>query len=392
MQKIFRFVFFLALVLIMGGCATMNNTSDSSDTSGPVYKRDVADYEAVGIKWGKNFYNNKPRITPEIAAEELKKPVSLEYVWNLSNQDDLAYYWGQCNDVNGINWSRYLIKEGYLKDGNFVEVDTMLPISRFFITLLILNHHGLDFFGVHSDLKNAFKKGFREGYQDRTADLVLGPYLQKAAGITGDMTAIGFVSIINKFERGWKVTLEKAVNIFIELIADGSQAEREQFVKDFAMQYREKYMYNRGIINVSADSITSEGGTKLYLDPKRTQSTLDIPSDESLKNAIYQQTFLVMGDEMGRRYSHNLISHENLVDWLRRSKLALNMDHSTINNEEILKNLKTLGREFANSYGLDGDNVFNDLAKEAGYNDLKSRISYDNRPREKRGAYRSRRR
>lgn len=369
--RLFSFIFYLAVVLFMGGCATINSSYTSS-SSGPVYKfkREAPEYEKLGMEWGKRLY--KEGITPESATNDLKKPISLSYMWYLIRQDELSYYWGQCDDANGTRWSQYLIDEGYVRDGYFSEVDTINPTSREFIRLLILNQEGLNFFGVHSDLKEAFKKGFREGYQDRTADLVLGPHLQKAAGIIGDITAIGFVSVINTFETGWQVMLRKAVNVFIELIADGSQAEREQFVKDFIMQYRKKYITNQGIIKAGvAESITSEGGTRLYLDPKRTQSTLDIPSDQSLKNAIYQQTFVVMGDEMGRRYSHNLISHEDLVDWLRRSKLALNMDLNTINNKTILNNLGTVRKNFASSYGLDGDNVFKELSKEAGYNDLR---------------------
>lgn len=360
---------FSVFVLFMSGCAI--NNSYSSSTPGTVYryKRNVVDYEKYGFEWGKRFYNNKPRITPEFATGDLKRPVSLNFMWNLIRQDELAYYWGQCNDMNGDQWKQSLIKEGYVKDGYFTDTPNMDAISRNFIAVLILNHNGLNFFGVNTDLKEAFKKGFREGYQDRTADLVLGPYLQKAGGIVGDMTALGFVSIINKFEKGWKVTLERAVNVFIELIADGSQAEREQFIKDFIKQYKKKYLANREIITTGIP-LTSEGGTQLFLDPKRTQSALNIPSDKAIKDEIYYQTFVVMGDEMGRRYSHNLISHEDLVDWLRRSKLALNMDSDSIDNRLILHNLNAVKKNFASSYGIDGGNVFNELKKEAGYNDL----------------------
>lgn len=370
--RVFSFVFFLMLVLfMMGGCAAINNNSYSSDASIYKYKRDATDYEKYGREWGKGLYNNNPRITAELATEDMKKPITLGYMWSLIRQDELAYYWGQCADMSGAQWSQYLIDEGYVQDGYFAENETLRPVSRRFIRRLLLNHRGYDFFGVHTDLKEAFKKGFREGYQDRTADLVLGPYLQKAAGIIGDITAIGFVSVINNFETGWNVMLRKAVDVFIELIADGSQAEREQFVKDFIRQYKKKYLYNKDIINGGAsNAMMSEGGTRVFLDPKRTQSTLDIPSDQVLKNAIYSQTFVVMGDEMGRRYSHNLISHENLVDWLRRSKLALNLDSGPIDNQLILKNLNTLGKTFAKSYGPDGPNVFADLAKEAGYDNL----------------------
>ncbi len=34
----------------------------------------------------------------------------------------------------------------------------------------LVNEQSLDYFWVHSDLKGAFIKGYRLGYQDRTAD------------------------------------------------------------------------------------------------------------------------------------------------------------------------------------------------------------------------------
>ena len=366
-RRLFSFVFLLAVVVFMGGCATIN----TSTSTGVVYKfkREAPEYEKQGMIWGKILA--KQGFTPEFATGELRKPITLSYMWYLIQKDELSYYSEECGDPNGTRWSQYLIDEGYVRDGYFSGIELLSPTSLQFLDMLILNQNGLNFFGVHTDLKEAFKKGFREGYQDRTADLVLGPYLQKAAGIIGDITAIGFVSVINTFETGWQVMLRKAVDVFIELIADGSQAEREQFVKDFIMQYKKKFIYNRGIINSGAQSMMSEGGTRVFLDPKRTQSTLDIPSEQSLKEAIYQQTFIVMGDEMGRRYSHNLISHEELVDWLRRSKLALNMDSNTINNRTILNNLNSVGKKFADSYGIDGKNVFKELSKEAGYSDLR---------------------
>jgi hypothetical protein len=56
---------------------------------------------------------------------------------------------------------------------------------------------GLDFFWIHADLKDAFKKGYRMGYQDRTADLVLGPYLTEAAAMIGGNSASNFVEVVN---------------------------------------------------------------------------------------------------------------------------------------------------------------------------------------------------
>lgn len=239
--------------------------------------------------------------------------------------------------------------------------------SRYFIEKLIEKDE-IDFFGVHSDLKEAFKKGFRQGYQDRTADLVLGPHLQAAAGLIGERTATSFVQIINAFELGWKQTLDAAVDVFITLIAEGSQADREEFVQNFVKIYKAKYIENQAIIKAGyAVPFTSEGGTNLYLDPAKVQTTLDIPSDMAIKTEIYKQTFRAMGDEMGNRFSHNLIPRGELIDWLRRSKTALNLDQSSMDNKTIHSNLMIIKRSFVKVYGMDGDSVFDGIAREAGY-------------------------
>ena len=279
------------------------------DKKGPNVKRDVDSYEKEGKHWGEELTDEK--ITAE---SDLDNRVSREFIDKLIEKDEI------------------------------------------------------DYFGVHSELKDAFKKGFRQGYQDRTADLVLGPHLQRAAGIMGRKTAESFVHVVDDFEVGWATTLQNAVDVFITLIAEGSQADREEFVKRFVKVYQAKYAENQAAIKEgSAIPFTSEGGTQLYLNPSKVKSTLDIPSDNSLKVEIYKQTFRVMGDEMGNRYSHNLISRGDLVDWLRRSKSALNRDEGEIDNKVVSKNLTVISDAFVKSYGTDGKSVFTGLAKEAGY-------------------------
>jgi len=244
-------------------------------------------------------------------------------------------------------------------------------LSEKFVAYLI-SEKELYYFGVHSELKEAFKKGFRQGYQERTADLVLGPHLQMAAGLIGKNTATSFVDVINAFEKGWKDTLDNAVKVFITLIAEGSQADREEFIKNFVSIYGKKYADNREIIAQAAQGktvpLTADSGMELYLDPKKTQCTLNIPSDTSLKVEIYKQTFREMGYEMGDRYAHNLISRNDLVDWLRRSRTALNMDQGDhVDPKTVSTNLNILATYFKNEYGTDSENVFAGLAKEAGY-------------------------
>jgi hypothetical protein len=76
---------------------------------------------------------------------------------------------------------------------------------------------------------------------------------------------------------------------------------------------------------------------------------------------------MAMGSEMGRRYSHNLIPRGELIEWLRRSKTALNMDRGDIDQLEVKKNLRFLSTSFCKAYVTDAQSVFEDLAREAGY-------------------------
>ncbi len=152
------------------------------------------------------------------------------------------------------------------------------------------------------------------------------------------------------------------------LIAEGSQADRREFVDNFVEIYGEKYQANQKIIKAGfAMAVRSDGGTLIFLDPTKVQNTLDIPSDNNLRVEIYKQTYRVMGDEMGRRFSHNLIPRTELVDWLRRSRSALNMDQDKIDAKLISQSLAMIEEAFKKSYGTDGPRVFKELSKEAGY-------------------------
>lgn len=230
-------------------------------------------------------------------------------------------------------------------------------IDSSFVTSLV-NRNNLDFFWINTDLKNSFKKGYRSGYEDRTADLVLGPHFEKAAILMGSSISSDFVEVINCFETNWVKTLREAIDVFIVLISEGSQADREGFINEFSKKYTKKYKKNiKTLGSGKFISQTSEGGTKLHIDMTKVKAVLDIPSPTSLKSEIYHQTFKVMGDEMGRRYSHNLISRTDLIDWLRRSKSAL--------KEVGGDNLGIITNAFVESYGTDARNVFSRLLKEA---------------------------
>lgn len=245
------------------------------------------------------------------------------------------------------------------------------PLDMSFVHALI-DPNNLDYFKVHSDLKEAFKKGFRLGYEDRIADLVLGPHIRKAAAEIGEYTSRNFVDVITAFEEGWACTLKNAVDIFIVLISEGSLADREDFINAFTVIYRQKYDATQEILRSGSwMTQTSEGGTVLYLDYSkgRALGALDIPSPQSLKTEIYHQTFKVMGDEWGRRYKTNLIKRDELIDLLRRTKPAL--------KDVPGNNLGIIYAAFVESFGPDGKEVFIDLIGEAGYDQKPKALKLD---------------
>jgi len=109
--------------------------------------------------------------------------------YRLSIKDSIGYeeagkWWGERHRKNGI-------QPGNVSDALFVD------------SLIEPSEGSLDFFWVRSDLKDAFKKGYRLGYQDRTADLVLGPYLTEAAAKIGGDSACNFVFVVSTFENSW---------------------------------------------------------------------------------------------------------------------------------------------------------------------------------------------
>lgn len=241
------------------------------------------------------------------------------------------------------------------------------PLNEELINAL-MDSDNLAYFTVHRELKYAFQKGFRFGYKNRVADLVLGPNISEAAGRIGKKTSQDFVDVINAFEDGWVRTLHKAVSTFITLISEGSQADREKFINEFVRIYQKKWERTRAIIKAgTTQPMESGSGTVLHINMSKTIGVLDIPSPDSLKTEIYIQAFHVMGYEMGDRYTHDLIRRDELIEWLRRSKTALNMDHPTMDRKKIYKNLDIIRREFVPAYGPDGNEVFNGIAKEAGY-------------------------
>lgn len=242
-----------------------------------------------------------------------------------------------------------------------------------FVSALI-SRENIDYFNVHSDLKDAFKKGFRLGFEDRIADLVLGPHLSKAAERIGFDTSSRFVNVITVFEEGWASTLKNAVEVFIVLISEGSQADREAFIRQFTSIYTDKFNKTEEILKGRKFMAqVSDGGTLLYLDYSKgkTLGALEIPRPAALKSEIYRQTFKVMGDEWGRRYRNNLIKREELIDLLRRMRPAL---QETPEDEKSLSarlnsNLGIIYGAFIDSYEVEAEKVFMSLLRAAEYSE-----------------------
>ena len=249
--------------------------------------------------------------------------------------------------------------------GNCIDNPVLLPdIDCVFVHQLSSDDQirgGLDYFSIHSELKRAFHEGFRLGYEARTADLVLGPHIQLAGGLIGNKIAKQFRKTIDKFEHDWVDTLRNAIDIFITLISEGSQADREEFINNFIGVYRAKYEETQRRKRKMM-GMTSEGGTTIYINMKEVGSALDIPSDSDLKNEVYKQTFVVMGHELGRRLRHNLIKRDELIDLLRRSRPVFS-EAPKLSFKECLK---IMLKGFEDGYkSSDAVDVFLEVAKVA---------------------------
>ena len=128
----------------------------------------------------------------------------------------------------------------------------------------LFSNKKIDYFNVHSELKDSFKRGFRLGYEDRIADLVLGPHLATTAACIGMDTSQDFVNVINEFENGWVNTLLNAIKSFIVLISEGSQADRVDFINQFTAIYGAKYQKTESLKKDGFLTAISAGNKPLY--------------------------------------------------------------------------------------------------------------------------------
>lgn len=307
-------------------------------------------------------YVNSP-ISPARESIEFRPQAKIEQT--VKSYEDEGRKWGERHRAMKLTPSNLEIAEKAVpKDGRFC-LKKYKDMDEDFVGALADPDHVkyLAFFNTHSELKEAFKKGYRLGYQDRTADLVLGPHFIVAAYCIGEDTGKDFVRTINVFEKTWAQTLKNATDVFITLISEGSQADREAFIKAFSEEYTAKYNKTKEMLQAGGFVVQqSEGGTLLYIDASKTLAVLDIPKPDLLKTEIYHQTFKVMGDEWGKKLSQNTIRRDALIDLFRRSKTAF--QEVPVN---LQSNLKVVQDAFKSSYGTDADYVFKGLLKDAGY-------------------------
>lgn len=242
------------------------------------------------------------------------------------------------------------------------------PLSQKFIVDLC-ERKNLGYFNVHSELKDAFKRGFRVGYEDRTADLILGPHITAAAGKVGENTSNYMADSIATFDQQWESILKDGIEVFIVLISEGSQADRKQFIGSFSEIYSKKFteMGNKYNKKSRQRGSFTQGGTEYLLDPDL--NAIQMPSPGLIEHRFYSQAFVVMGDEWGRRYGTNLVKRDELVDMLRRCKPALE------EGEGYAVNLTYICRSFAESYNADSYDTLRSIMKDAGIRDKDAEVA-----------------
>lgn len=288
----------------------------------------------------------------------------------LESFEKLGDYWGrrlkvENATVGGIsnNFVWFLLTEDVLEPGTEMDINQNKDFYK--------ETESSYYFGKHFALKDSFHKGFRMGYTDRNADMVLGPHITEAAKYLGFRNATGFVNqiralnerqrrqldeidgIIRKYnitdttEQLFEDTVKSSIELFKELIAEGSPADRDGFKQQFTQDY-DKLISE--YLNIAANfpnitlkfglpddeyykdtnfnDATSQGTSSIY-SMKHTlayASSFYIEGADSAWNYIYRKSLTGVGEEMGAKFAHNLITRTDLRDWLRRAFETLNKD------------------------------------------------------------------
>lgn len=274
------------------------------------------------------------------------------------------------------------------------------------------------YFGIHNSLKKAFQDGFRDKFQSRKADFILGAQIQQAAKSLGITSVNEFTNIIKDYRikeeklalaiaeatEKYKITSNYSSEIklyinnlkalFKEIIAEGSRSDRVEFMENFKKSYglslNEKE--NSLIQKIKNNSYCAEGNTRknlqeidnglcqyeeeansvlhrytgflnrhkkrtaqlrmesnikkiprlnnMHLNEKivitnfnkrrlfnishnvefKTLST--IPTADEFWKHIYVESLIEVGKEMADKFSHNLITRVELINWVRRVMMS----------------------------------------------------------------------
>lgn len=290
MNKIFTSILVCILLVTVSGCGGQSHIITPEKV---IYiEKSVEAYERIGIEWGEKL------------RREGRQPNEL-------NEDFVKF----------LLWGKRMIP-------NSVDDKTA---SNFY-------------FQVDATLKDAFKRGFRKGFESREADLVLGPHITAAAGKIAERNAAFFETDVKdyvldqrKFQREFSRTLEKSVDIFKELIAEGSPADREKFKLSFKEEYKrlvEVYLKNTPFYVSEYKYADKSKYISTEFSKKRIpkwyrgdfyKSFFGVLKVDEMWKLLYYRSLFAVGQEMGQKFGHNLIVRAELLDWLRRTRDLLSV-------------------------------------------------------------------
>ena len=280
-------------------------------------------------------------------------------------------------EKEGFEWGQRLKKEARLPNDLNEELVKFLlwgadqePGSR--------ESNAYFYFHVDISLKEAFKRGFEKAFVSEEAELVLSPHITEAAGqIARQNTGLfeedvkDYVSQQRKFRRRFRITFKKTVDIFKELIAEGSFADRESFEKNFKNQYTklvEKYLEGTPYYLIDEKYKTSRYIPADFRSQKEYQwyrndfykSFFGVLKAEEMWKLVYHRGVFEVGRDMGRKFGDDLISRPKLVQWLQRT-------YRLLEQEKVQDGMDALSEGFKYEYGnfsKEAEQVWKDLIKE----------------------------
>lgn len=298
-----------------------------------------------------------------------------------------------------------------------------------------------EYFNIHRDMKKSFQHGFRQGYGERNADLVLGVNLKEAARLKALDSAILLMDVYrekvisdalatSQFKREWRRILTETLHTFEEITAEGSPAESMAFLESFPSEYNKEleallFCLDPKNRNITCDlrptsrhtevltqddihKLLYEGYTtredmKKVLGKDMLYRTVNIHindeknhentffqfnksindnqasplmiSDSNVQNSVLsgggiveqinKVSWLFVGQEMGRKFNHNLITRHDLVEWIKRARSIM---ESKSGENYYLTTIRLVRDGFIHEkgYGPGGEMEWQRIAQEVG--------------------------